>query len=213
MSSTLSRPLLPTAASNSDPWQRGFDLSLALAGLVALAPLLSVVALLVKLSSPGPVFYRARRVGQGGRLIDVLKFRTMVADADRRGPGITSAEDDRITDIGRWLRRTKIDELPQLINIVRGEMSLVGPRPEDPRYVSYYTPEQRALLAVKPGLTSPASLHYSHEEALLVGPEWETIYITRIMPDKLNLELAYLQRRTLLSDLRVFLATFLVVFR
>lgn len=195
-----------------DAWlRRILDILLSLLGLITLLPVLALAATLVKLSSAGPIFYRACRVGRGGRLFHLYKFRTMVAAADRRGPGITTAGDSRITSTGRWLRRTKIDELPQLLNVLKGEMSLVGPRPEDPRYVAHYTVEQRQLLTVAPGVTSPASLLYRSEEQLLVGPDWETQYLTRILPDKLQIELEYLRRRNLFTDFGIILQTLLVL--
>src|SRR5437762_14127398 len=117
----------------------------------------------------------------------------MVVDADRRGPGITTAGDRRITPLGRILRRTKLDEFPQCINVLKGDMSIVGPRPEDPRYVTYYTPQQRAVLSVRPGITSPASVRYRHEEAMLQGEDWENTYIRVVLPAKLALDLDYAQ--------------------
>src|SRR5580704_15805708 len=120
---------------------RALDISLSTIGLIVLSPLLLVVAVIVKCGSPGPVLYRARRVGQDGRLFDVFKFRTMSADADKCGPRVTARGDDRVTPVGRFLRRTKIDELPQLLNTLKGDMSLVGPRPEDPWYVKSYSQE------------------------------------------------------------------------
>lgn len=187
--------------------RRAIDLTASLAGLILLSPLLAAVAGLVKLDSPGPVLYRAQRVGQGGRLFRLYKFRSMVTDAARRGPAITTAGDRRVTRVGRLLRRTKIDELPQLINVLKGEMSLVGPRPEDPRYVALYTPEQRQILAVRPGITSPASLHYRREEQLLQGADWERVYVEQVMPHKIQLELDYVARRSLWSDLGLILQT------
>ena len=133
--------------------RRAMDVVVALGGLIILSPVLLLIALLVKFTSPGPVFYRARRVGKGGREFDLYKFRTMVADADRRGPQLTLAEDPRVTQLGRWLRTHRLDEIPQLWNVLRGEMSLVGPRPEDPSYVSRYTKEQRRVLEARPGVT------------------------------------------------------------
>lgn len=192
---------------------RSLDIIASLCGLVLLGPLFLLVALLIKLDSPGPVFFRSQRVGQDGRPFRLVKFRTMVAGAARSGPGITAAGDSRVTAVGRLLRRTKLDELPQLVNVLRGEMSLVGPRPEDPRYVALYTPEQRRVLAARPGITSPASLAYRHEEQLLVGPDWETVYVQKVMPHKLQLELDYLSRRTPLTDLGLILRTLLAVLR
>ena len=177
-----------------------------------LSPLFVLVAFAIKLDSRGPIFYRARRIGKDGVPFRLYKFRRMVSDADKQGPGITATGDSRITRVGRFLRRTKIDELPQLINVLSGDMSLVGPRPEDPRYVALYTPEQRRVLAVRPGITSAASLAYRHEEQLLAGADWETIYRTRVLPDKLAIDLAYLERRTLVSDLKLILRTIAAVF-
>jgi lipopolysaccharide/colanic/teichoic acid biosynthesis glycosyltransferase len=188
---------------------RLLDGVISVAGLILLGPLFAVIALLIKLDSPGPVFHRAVRVGRGGRLFRLYKFRSMVADARFKGPGITAAGDTRVTEFGRFLRKTKLDELPQLLNVLKGEMSLVGPRPEDPRYVAYYTPEQRAVLSTRPGITSPASLQYRHEEQLLSSMDWEHTYIKEVMADKLRIELDYLRDRTLYSDVRVILETLL----
>lgn len=193
--------------------KRIFDLFASALGLIILSPLFALIALLIRLTSPGPVFYRARRVGQGGREFTLYKFRSMVADADRRGPGITAAGDPRVTSIGRVLRRTKLDELPQLWNVLRGDMSLVGPRPEDPRYVALYTPEQRRVLDVRPGITSLASIEYRNEEAVLHGPDWEQHYIHEVMPAKLAIDLRYVQRATLFTDLLIILRTLLALFR
>ncbi len=183
--------------------KRIFDVLVAGFGLICLSPLFLVVAVLIKVSSPGPVFYQAERVGKDGKTFRLYKFRSMVVDAAKVGPGITRAGDLRVTLAGRWLRRMKLDELPQLINVVRGEMSLVGPRPEDPRYVAYYTPEQRQVLTVLPGITSVASVRYRHEEMLLTGNDWENTYRQIVMPAKLQIELDYLRRRTLWSDLLI----------
>jgi len=188
--------------------QRVFDLIVATIGLIILSPLLVVAAVLVGMSSPGGIFFRGQRVGKDGKLFQILKFRTMVENAAQVGPGITTAGDARITRVGQWLRRTKIDELPQLWNVVRGEMSLVGPRPEDPRYVALYTEDQRHILSVRPGITSPASIQFRHEEALLPAGDIET-YIKLLMPAKIKADLEYLDRRTFWSDLVVLLDTVL----
>jgi lipopolysaccharide/colanic/teichoic acid biosynthesis glycosyltransferase len=192
---------------------QAFNVTAAAAGLSLLWPLLLAIAVAVKSRDGGPVFYRARRVGKNGRPFYLYKFRTMVVGADRLGPGITADGDGRITRLGRFLRCTKLDELPQLINVLKGDMSLVGPRPEDPRYVARYTAEQRRVLNVRPGITSPASLHYRHEEALLPGDNWETVYLQQVMPHKLAIELDYLQRRTLRHDLGLILQTVWAVFK
>ena len=192
---------------------RLLDLSLSAAGLVALSPALLVIALAVKCSSPGPIFYRARRVGKNGQLFTLYKFRTMVADAAARGPGITGCGDPRITRVGRWLRATKLDELPQLLNTLKGEMSFIGPRPEDPRYVELYSTDQRRVLEVRPGITGAATLLHRHEERLLTGPDWEAMYRDEILPAKLQIELDYLSRRTLPKDLWILVQTVLALFR
>jgi lipopolysaccharide/colanic/teichoic acid biosynthesis glycosyltransferase len=146
-------------------------------------------------------------VGKNGELFRPFKFRSMAVGADQQGPGITAAGDARVTRAGRFLRRTKLDELPQLINVLRGDMSLVRPRPEDPRYVALYTPEQRRVLAVRPGITSAASLAYRHEEQLLAGADWETVYREQVLPAKLAIDLDYLARRSLWSDLGLIVRT------
>lgn len=158
------------------------------------------LAIACRLQDGGPALYRATRVGRGGKLFKLLKFRSMCVDADRRGPGITAAGDRRVTWLGRWLRKTKLDELPQLVNVLRGEMSLVGPRPEDPRYVALYSDAQRQILEYVPGLTGPASLEFSDEESRLQGLDWEDTYRSQILPAKLRLDLEYLGRRTLRTD-------------
>jgi lipopolysaccharide/colanic/teichoic acid biosynthesis glycosyltransferase len=187
--------------------QHGLVIVGSLFGLVLLSPLFLLLAVLIKADSAGPVFYRAQRVGKEGKLFRQYKFRSMVDCAAQHGPGITTAGDERITRVGRLMRRSKLDELPQLLNVLKGEMDLVGPRPEDPRYVALYTPEQRRLLAVRPGITSPASLRYRHEEHLLEGPDWEAVYVEQVMSHKLQIELDYMERRTISSDLRVILET------
>jgi lipopolysaccharide/colanic/teichoic acid biosynthesis glycosyltransferase len=186
---------------------RLFDAITSLLGLILLSPLFLIVALLIKFDSHGPVFYRAHRVGKGGKLFHLYKFRSMVVDADTHGPGITASGDSRITSIGCILRRYKIDELPQLINVLIGEMSLVGPRPEDPRYVTLYTQEQRQVLNVRPGITSLASLYYRDEESVLSGDDWERTYVEQILPHKMAIELDYLTHRNLWSDLEIIFRT------
>jgi FlaA1/EpsC-like NDP-sugar epimerase/lipopolysaccharide/colanic/teichoic acid biosynthesis glycosyltransferase len=195
----------------ASPLIRGLDLIASGFGLLVLAPLFLVIGLVIRFTSAGPAFYRAERVGQGGRLYKLYKFRSMYVGADQSGLGVTVKNDPRITPVGLFLRRTKLDELPQLINVFLGEMSLVGPRPEDPQYVALYSPEQRQVLAVRPGITSPASLRYQGEEALLSGDDWEHIYKEQILPHKLALDLAYLRRRTVWTDLLLILKTIAVL--
>ena len=194
--------------------KRLFDLIFSSAGLLLMSPILLFCALAVKLSSSGPVFYRQVRVGKGGEDFHIFKFRTMVVDADKKGLQITSESDPRITLVGRTLRRTKLDELPQLINVLIGQMSLVGPRPEVRKYVDLYTPEQRQVLSVAPGITDPASIAYRHEGELLVAaPDPEALYINTIMPDKLRINLDYLQKQTVWTDFLIILKTFKTVLR
>ncbi len=187
--------------------KRVFDVASSLAGLLLLSPLLLLIAATVKVTSAGPVLYRATRAGRHGLPFKLYKFRTMVVGADRAGPGITVADDSRITPVGRFLRRAKLDELPQLWNVTKGDMSLVGPRPEDPRYVAHYTDRQRDVLTVRPGITSLASLTYRDESALLKGLAWEDVYLHQIMPAKLAIELDYLANRTLWRDIIIVVRT------
>ena len=187
--------------------KRGFDILTSAVGLLFLSPLFVIVALIVRLSSPGPVFYRAKRAGRGGTEFTLYKFRSMVVDADQQGPGITVAGDPRVTPFGRVLRRSKLDELPQLFNVLRGDMSFVGPRPEDPRYVAFYTSEQRKALAMRPGITSLASLRYRNEEAVLTGEDWENRYINEVLPAKLTIDLEYAQNANLWRDIGIILRT------
>jgi lipopolysaccharide/colanic/teichoic acid biosynthesis glycosyltransferase len=184
--------------------KRTFDVIISLLVIVVALPLWLAVAIVIKLDSPGPAFHRATRIGKGGNPFTLYKFRTMVADAPRQGPGITRQDDPRITRVGRLLRKLKIDEMPQLINVLKGEMSIVGPRPEDPRYVIYYTSEQRRVLSVRPGMASPAFNKYRHEEELLAtGEDVERLYLTQILPDKLRMDLEYIEQRSFLFDLAV----------
>lgn len=186
---------------------RLLDISISLLGLIVLSPVLLIVALAVKCGSPGPVLYCARRVGKNGRLFNLYKFRSMVADAADRGPRVTGSSDARVNGVGRILRRTKLDELPQLFNTLIGDMSLVGPRPEDPTYVKSYSAEQLRVLRVKPGITSPATVLHRHEEQMLTGPDWEETYRREILPAKLRVELNYLSRRTLATDMVILAQT------
>jgi lipopolysaccharide/colanic/teichoic acid biosynthesis glycosyltransferase len=191
---------------------RLLDISVSLAALIVLAPLLLVLAIAVKVSSPGPIFYRARRAGKDGHPFTLYKFRSMVADAAARGPRVTGSADPRVTPIGALMRRTKLDELPQFFNTLIGDMSLVGPRPEDPGFVQTYSAAQREVLRVKPGITSPATVLHRYEEDLLTGPDWEETYRRRILPAKLKIELAYLHRRTLADDVRILARTVCALF-
>ncbi len=168
---------------------------------------------MIKLTSPGPVFHCGERAGLDGRLFHLYKFRTMIADAATLGPGITTQNDPRITGVGRFLRSAKIDELPQLINVLIGDMSLIGPRPEDPRYVAQYTAKQREILKFRPGITSAASLAYRREEQMLDRLDWEKVYQNEVLPAKLAIDLDYFSKRTWLSDLLLIVRTVFSLFR
>ena len=189
--------------------KRLFDLLGAGLGLLLLSPLLLAIAVAIKLDSRGPVFFRQVRVGRHGVPFRIHKFRTMVADAPQRGPALTVGADARITRIGRWLRRTRLDELPQLIDVLAGTMSLVGPRPEVPQYVAHYPASLRErALSVRPGITDPSSLLYLDESDLLAraaDPERE--YIEVILPRKLQCAADYAAQASLRSDFGVLLRT------
>jgi len=188
--------------------KRAFDLFWSALGLAVLSPVLALVALAVKLEDGGPVFFRQLRIGRRGRPFRIWKFRTMVVDADRQGRAITVGRDPRITRVGHWLRDSKLDEIPQLLNVFSGEMSLVGPRPEVPRYVELYTEAQRAILALRPGITDLASIKYRNESDLLGAAENpDETYMQILLPDKIRINLAYASEAGLWSDFLVILAT------
>jgi len=188
--------------------KRAFDLVGAGLGVVLLAPLLALLALLVKAEDGGPVLFKQERVGYRGRRFRIWKFRTMVPDAERRGLPLTVGRDPRVTRIGAWMRRQKLDELPQLFNVLFGDMSLVGPRPDVPLYVDLYRAPERRVLELVPGMTDEASLRYLGESAMLAAsPEPERHYLTEIAPEKIRISLAYAAHATVWSDLGVILAT------
>jgi lipopolysaccharide/colanic/teichoic acid biosynthesis glycosyltransferase len=179
----------------------------ALVGLILVSPLLLLVGAALFIQDRGPMLYLAKRTGKLGRQFSLLKFRSMIVNADAFGPGLTTKGDARITPIGRILRKTKIDELPQLINVIKGDMEFVGARPEDPRYLERYTSEERKILSYLPGITSPASIAFRREEELLSGENSEETYFADILPAKLAIDLAYLKQRTLISDVRIVMQT------
>ena len=191
----------------SDSAARLLDLGAALCLLLLCAPVLLWAALAVKLTSPGPVFYRQERVGRGGCLFQIWKLRTMFAACGSApgGPSVTAQDDTRITPLGRHLRSWKVDELPQLFNVLRGDMSLVGPRPQVPRFVDCFDPHLRQVaLSVRPGMTGPAALFFRHEEFLLTGqPDRERFYIRQILPIKLQMDAEYVRRRSFAYDRQV----------
>ncbi|TWU12618.1 UDP-glucose:undecaprenyl-phosphate glucose-1-phosphate transferase [Symmachiella macrocystis] len=190
--------------------KRMFDLLVSFCGLLLLWPVLLVSAVLIKLTSAGPALYRQQRMGLNFQSFDILKFRTMVVDAHKLGGQITAGRDPRITSVGHFLRKTKIDELPQLINVFKGEMSFVGPRPEVPRYVEMFRDDYAELLKVRPGITDIASLKYRHESELLGESENpETTYVQEILPDKIVLAKEYIRRSSILFDLKLIFKTVL----
>src|SRR6266699_7201668 len=190
-----------------DTLKRCLDVLGASSLLVLLSPLFAAAALAVRLSGPGPILFRQARVGRGGKPFDILKLRTMRA-SQRPGPLITTAGDPRVTRVGRVLRRWKLDELPQLINVLRGEMSFVGPRPEVRRYVDMFAETYRELLAVRPGITDPASVAFRDEETLLArSANAEELYVHEILPRKLALSRAYVRQRSLGLDVRLIART------
>lgn len=189
--------------------KRLFDFFFAVMGFFFLWPLFLLSALWIKVDSAGPIFFLQERIGQGGRPFKIFKFRTMVHKS--QGSSVTVSGDQRITSCGKYLRKFKLDELPQLLNIIKGEMSFVGPRPEVNQYVSLYTEEQRKVLHYLPGITDPASLKYRNEsEVLSEQQDPQTYYVNVIMPDKIKLNLAYVRRATLLSDIKLILETVMV---
>jgi lipopolysaccharide/colanic/teichoic acid biosynthesis glycosyltransferase len=189
--------------------KRTLDLFLALLGLLLLWPVLILVWLAIRADDGGPLFFRQSRIGWKGRPFQILKFRTMRTTHDSAQPSITATGDPRVTPAGLWLRRTKIDELPQLWNVLKGEMSFVGPRPEVPQYVALYTEAQQAVLLLHPGITDEASIEFRDEEKLLATAQnRERFYIEHCMPQKIALNLAYAKRATVLRDLGVIIRTF-----
>lgn len=193
--------------------KRLFDLAFATLALLLLCPLLLAVGLWVRLDSPGPVFFRQQRVGRGGRLFGIYKFRTMHTGAEAVGPQITVGQDARITHVGAWLRRSKADELPQFLNVLRGDMSVVGPRPEVPRYVALYPADVHdTVLSVRPGITDLASIVFRHESELLgQSSDPERTYTEQILPLKLHYASQYVRTRSLWLDLKIIVQTALVV--
>lgn len=194
--------------------KRAFDILVSTTGLVLLFPLLLAVALLIKADSPGPVFFLQERVGRRFRPFRIYKFRTMVPEAPRLGKMITIGEDPRITRIGRILRLTKIDELPQLLNVLKGDMSLVGPRPEVRQYVELFRPDYEEILQVSPGITDLASVHYRHESEILGQAENpEERYVKEILPEKIRLAKEYLRRSSFCFDAGLIVRTLIVLVR
>jgi lipopolysaccharide/colanic/teichoic acid biosynthesis glycosyltransferase len=193
--------------------KRAFDIICSTLGLVLLSPLLLWVAWRIRREDGGPVFYRGERVGRHGEAFRIFKFRTMVVNADKIGGTSTGADDPRITQIGKELRRYKLDELPQLINVIKGDMSLVGPRPQVPWAVKLYTPEQQRVLSVRPGITDFASIIFKNEGEILKGsPDPDTEYLARIHPEKMRLAADYVDHQSFILDLKIILKTLAAIF-
>ncbi|WP_299877323.1 sugar transferase [uncultured Cocleimonas sp.] len=194
--------------------KRLFDLFFVIPGLLVLAPFLLIIALVIKLKDGGNVLFKQVRVGKNGKYFDVLKFRTMVLDAEKLGNKVTTGDDPRITPIGRVLRKYKLDELPQLINVLKGEMSLVGPRPEVPEYVEFYPEETRSIvLSVPPGMTDKASIEFVNENDLLSGSEDPVSdYKNKVLPIKLKYYVEYVKERSLWMDFKLIIKTVIAIF-
>lgn len=199
------------AAYRAGLLNRIFDFLCSLVGLLALAPFLALIALAIKLDDGGSVLYSQERVGRNFRLFRLHKFRTMIAGADRHGL-LTAPGDSRLTRVGVVMRRYKLDELPQLFNVLKGDMQLVGARPEVERYVQVFRPQYAIILQDRPGITDPATLAYRHEEQILSADRLEQQYVTEVLPAKLALSLEYQQRRRFLSDLTILFQTAFRVF-
>lgn len=190
--------------------KRLFDIFFSSIGLLILSPLFVVAALLIKLDSKGPVFFRQERIGKYFKPFRIYKFRTMTVDTVEKGPLITVRGDNRVTKIGKFLRKYKIDELPQLLNVLKGEMSFVGPRPEIKEYVQLFKSDYKKLLKIRPGITDPASIKYSNEEGILsLSKNWEEDYTKSILPEKIKLSLHYVDNHNFIIDLKLILKTIL----
>jgi len=194
--------------------KRIFDFVVSLLCLILFVPVFLIVGILIVVDSPGPVFYLGDRIGKDGKPFKILKFRTMVVNADQIGSALTHSGDPRVTRVGRILRKCKIDEFPQLINVLLGEMSIVGPRPESPGYVEHYTSEQRQVLRVKPGITGLTQIKFRHEETLLSQyKDRERAYIDTIMNEKLLIDLEYINNQSIILDILLIFQTFLALFK
>lgn len=188
---------------------RFFDIIFSLVILIILLPLFIVLALVIALTSKGSIFYLQKRVGKQGKIFNLIKFRTMFVDADKQGL-LTVGNDKRITKVGKFLRKYKLDELPQFFNVLKGEMSVVGPRPEVPQYVAMYNELQKQVLSVKPGITDYSSLLYFEENnELSKASNAESYYIKVIMPHKINLSLEYIEKKSFWFDIKIIFWTFL----
>lgn len=200
--------MLPTNKTNNLA-KRTLDVVVAFLMIIALLPIFLLVALVVRFDSSGPLFYRQVRVGRDGSLFEIWKFRTMRHKNDLQGPSVTSSDDCRITNVGKYLRHWKLDELPQLFNVLTGDMSLVGPRPQVPHFVDQFEPKLRTIvLRVRPGITGPTALEFRHEETMLADkPDRESYYIQHLLPVKLKMDVDYVQSSCMRGDLRILTKT------
>jgi lipopolysaccharide/colanic/teichoic acid biosynthesis glycosyltransferase len=193
--------------------KKWFDASFAVLGLLVISPILVLTAILIRLTSSGPVFFRQKRTGRLGKSFRIFKFRTMVWDEGKSGNRVTATDDPRITSLGRFLRRTKLDEIPQLLNVLRGEMSFVGPRPEVPEYTATYNLWQKRILIALPGITGPAAIAFVNEEEILaVQPDKDAFYRASLLPAKLDLDVAYCENIRFLTDLALIFKTVALLF-
>jgi len=191
-----------------------FDFFCSLIGVIVLSPILLIISLSIKLSSSGPIFYHSLRIGKNKKPFKVYKFRTLVVNADKIGGPSTSDDDPRLTKIGKFLRKYKLDELPQLFNVIKGEMSLVGPRPEVPEYAKLYKDKEQIIFSVKPGITDLASLWNSDEGAILKGsPDPEKTYLEKIRPEKVRLQIKYIKEKSFFGDLKIIFKTLNKLFK
>lgn len=194
--------------------KRLLDILISLIVLLILSPILIIISLGIVISSGTPIFYLQERVGRGWKQFKIIKFRTMVNDADQIGPGVSSEDDTRITSLGNFLRKYKLDELPQFFNVFWGEMSLIGPRPELLKYAEFYKDDYSKILTLKPGITDYASINFRNEAKLLDGKsESESFYLMKILPEKIFLYKKYLQEVSLVTDLKILFSTFKVIFK
>lgn len=193
--------------------KRAFDVAVAALGLLVLAPVFAIVAVAIKLGSRGPVFFRQERVGRGGRRFRILKFRTMVSGAERRGPNVSGVDDHRVTRVGAFLRRCFLDEAPQLFNVLSGDMSLVGPRPETPEYAQLMSASERRILSVRPGMAGPSTLAYSVEESAILSRHGDPdrYYRDHLLHQRVAADLEYLRTASLREDIRILLKTGAIV--
>lgn len=194
--------------------KRMFDIIFSVFGLILCSPVLTGISIVIKKEDSGPVFYRGIRVGRYGKPFRIFKFRTMVVDAEKIGASSTAEDDPRITKIGKWIRKYKLDELPQLLNVLKGEMSFVGPRPQVPWAVELYNEKEKRILDVRPGITDYASIKFRNEaEILKNSKDPDKTYLEKIAPEKLKLSLKYLENMSLWNDIKIIFTTIRAVFQ